>query len=102
MLIGLCLYAINRDPSQMWGCLQSRDKIVTYLLKPLGFGNLRDGCDPSQLPLPNQIFRILPLSFEPTQGCQNLTGHTGMLGGLVGSHTQATIYPTYAISYERL
>ena len=23
-------------------------------------GNLRDGCDPSQLPLPNLIFRILP------------------------------------------
>ena len=33
-------------------------------------GNLRDGCNPSQLPLPNQIFRILLLCVEPTQGCQ--------------------------------
>ena len=32
-------------------------------------GNLRDGHDPSQLPLLNQIFRILLLCVKPTQGC---------------------------------
>ena len=26
-----------------------------------------------------------------------MTGHTGMLGELEGSHTKAVIYPTYAI-----
>ena len=31
-----------------------------------GYGNLRDGHDLPQLPLPNQTFRILPLHFEPT------------------------------------
>ena len=33
-------------------------------------GNLRDGCNPSQLPLLNQIFRILLLCVKPNQGCQ--------------------------------
>ena len=46
------------------------EKVVTYLLKPLDFGNLRDHHDPSQLLLPNEIFRILPLCIELTQECQ--------------------------------
>ena len=46
------------------------EKVVTYLLEPLDFGYLRDGHDPSQLLLPNQIFRILPLYIKPTQGHQ--------------------------------
>ena len=33
-------------------------------------GNLRDGHDPSQLPLLKQIFWILLLCVGPTQGCQ--------------------------------
>ena len=45
-------------------------KVVTYLLEPLDFGNLRDGHNLSQLPLPNHFFRILPLCIKPTQGCQ--------------------------------
>ena len=45
-------------------------KAVTYLPKPPDFGNLRDSCKWSQLLLPHQTFRILPLCFEPTQGCQ--------------------------------
>ena len=52
------------------GTLPTWEKVVTYLLEPPDFGNLRDGCEPSQLPLLNQTFRILPLCFEPTQGCQ--------------------------------
>ena len=31
-----------------------------------------------------------------------VTGHTGMLDELVGSHTKVAIYPTYAIHCERL
>ena len=46
------------------------EKVVTYLLKPPDFGNLRDNHDLSQFLLPNQIFRILPLCIKPTQGCQ--------------------------------
>ena len=60
-----------------WGILHRHgmpptwEKVVTHLFKPLDFGNLRDGHDLSQLPLPNQIFRILSLCIDPTQGCQN-------------------------------
>ena len=32
--LGLCLYAINGAPSQMWGCLQPGRKVVTYLQEP--------------------------------------------------------------------
>ena len=67
-------------------------------------GNLRDGCDLSQLPLPNQIFRILLLCIEPTQECQKCDRVlcTDTLGELVGSHTKVTIYPTYTICCKRL
>ena len=49
------------------------------------YGNLRDGCKPLQLLLPDQTFSVLPLCFEPTQGCQKCDRCSGMLGGLVGS-----------------
>ena len=52
------------------------EKVVTYLFEPPDFGNLRDGHDPSQLPLPNQILRILyqahpgmPEMWQGAQGC---------------------------------
>ena len=32
--LGLCLYATNRVPSQMWGCLLPGRKVVTYLQEP--------------------------------------------------------------------
>ena len=32
--LGLHLYATNRVPSQMWGCLQPGRKVVTYLQEP--------------------------------------------------------------------
>ena len=39
---------------------------------------------------------------SPPRDARNMTGHTGMLGELVGSHTKVAIYPTYAICCERL
>ena len=52
------------------GTLLTWEKVVTYLPEPPDLGNLRDSCKLSQLQLLNQIFRILPLGFESTQGCQ--------------------------------
>ena len=46
------------------------ERVVTYLLEPPDFVNLRDDHDPSELLLPNQVFRILLLCIEPTQGGQ--------------------------------
>ena len=68
-------------------------KVVTNLLQPLDFGSLRMGVICHSSLLPNQIFRILPLCIKPTRGCQNVTGCTGTIGELVGSHTKAAIYP---------
>ena len=60
-------------------------------------GNLRDSHNPSQIPLPNLIFRIFTSVLSPPRDARNVTGHTGMLGELVGSHTKVVIYPTYTI-----
>ena len=49
--LGLHLYATSGAPSQMWGCLPLGRKVVTETTK---LGNLRNSCDPSQLPLVNQ------------------------------------------------
>ena len=68
------------------------EKVVTYLLKPLDFGNLRDGHNLSQLLLPNQIFRILPLCIKPTQECQKcdkLHRDARWIGGL--SHQSSNL-----------
>ena len=73
------LYHVDWDSIYMphWGSLAdvgmppTWEKVVTYLLKPPDFENLRDGCNLPQLLLPNKIFsRILTLHFEPTQGDQ--------------------------------
>ena len=57
-------------------------------------GNLRDSHDPSQLPLPNQIFGIL-LCIEPTQGsqkCDRVQRYARWIGGL--SHQSSNLsYP---------
>ena len=37
--LGLCLYATNGAPSQMWGCLWPRRKVVTYLQQPRSMAN---------------------------------------------------------------
>ena len=68
------------------------EKVVTYLLEPPDFGNKRDSHDPSQLPLPNQTFRILPLCFKPTQGhkkCDRLHRDARWIGGL--SHQSSNL-----------
>ena len=52
------------------GMLPTWEKVVTYLSEPLGWGNLRDSHKPSQLPLLNQTFGILPLCFGSSQGCK--------------------------------
>ena len=55
-------------------------------------GNLRDGWNPSQLPLPNQIFGILLLCVEPTQGhqkCDRVHRYSRWIGGL--SHQSSNL-----------
>ena len=37
---------------------------------------------------------------SPPRDTRNVTGHTGTLGELVGSHTKVVIYPAYAICCE--
>ena len=83
------------------GTLPTWEKVVTYLPKPLHFGNLRDGQEPSQLPLPNQTYRILPLCFEPTQGCQKC-GRSHRDTRWIGGLTNLVIYPAYAIHCKKL
>ena len=70
MLIGTLFICHQWGSLAGMGMPPTWEKVVTYLLKPLDFGNLRDGHNPSQLLLPNPIFRILPLCIESTQGCQ--------------------------------
>ena len=65
-------------------------------------GNLRDGCN-----------SITALTAEPDLGffssvlstprdARYVTGYTGMLDELVGSHIKVVIYPTFAIHCKRL
>ena len=70
MLIGTLFICHQWGSLTDMGTPPTWEKVVTYLLEPPDFVNLRDSHDPSQLLLPNQIFRILPLHIEPTQGCQ--------------------------------
>ena len=83
------------------GMLLTWEKVVTYLPEPLDFGNLRDGQKPSQLLLLNQTFWILPLCFEPTQGCQKC-GSSHRDARWIGGLTKAATYPAYAICCKRL
>ena len=74
------------------GKLLTWEKVVTYLPKPLDFGNLRDGHKLSQLLVPNQTYRILPLCFECTQGsqkCDRLHRDARWIGGL--SHQSSNL-----------
>ena len=82
-------------PHRHVGTPPTWERVVTYLLKLLDFGNLRDGSQSITAPmLPNQIFRILPLCIEPThRDARNVTGHTGMLDEFMGSQTKVAIYP---------
>ena len=83
------------------GTLWTWEKVVTNLPKPLDLANLRDGHEPSQLPLLNQTFRILPLCFQPTQGCKKCD-RMHLDARWIGGLTKVVIYPIYAIHCKRL
>ena len=83
------------------GMLLTWEKVVPYLPKPLDIGNLRDGHEPSQLLLPNQTFRILPLCFKPTQGCQKCD-RSHRDARWIGGLTKVPIYPAYTIHCKKL
>ena len=68
--LGLHLYTTNGALSQTWRCLLNRGKGSHLPPGTTKLGNLRDSRDASQLPMLNQIFRILLLYVESTQGCQ--------------------------------
>ena len=64
-------------------------------------GNLRDSHDLPQLPLLNQIFRILLLCVEPTQGCQKcdrVHRYTRWIGGL--SHQSSNLSHLYNLLWK--
>ena len=65
-------------------------------------GNLRDGHDSITAPTAEPDLGFFSSVLSPTRDARNVTGCTGMLGELVGSHTKVAIYPTYAICCERL
>ena len=95
--LGLCLYTTNGAPSQTWGCLLRGRKVVTYLQEA-----------PS-LVISGMVvihhsshFQIRSLGFfssasSPPRDARNVTGCTGTLSELVGSHTKVAIYSVYAI-----
>ena len=86
------------------GMLPTWEKVVTYLLKPPDFGNLRDSHKPSQLLLLNKTFGILSSTlFQAHQGIPEMWQVAqGCLCGLVGSPTKVAIYPTYTIWLQKV
>ena len=87
-------------PNQ-WGSLTdvgmppTWEMVVTYLLKPPDFGNLRDGRETRSSGF---FFSVS----SPFRDARNVRGCTGTLGELVGSHTKVAIYSTYLIHCKRL
>ena len=65
-------------------------------------GNLRDGHDSITAPTTKPDLGFFSSVLGPLRDARNVTGCTGMLDELVGSHTKVAIYPTYAICCERL
>ena len=98
--LGVSLYTTNGLPSRL-GDTSDLGKGSHWPSWTTRYGNLRDGHDLPQLLLFNQTFRILPLHFEPTQGCQKCDRCSGTLGGLVGSPKQQFI-PHAPIHSKRL
>ena len=67
------------------------------------FGNLRDSHDSVTAPTAKPDLWDFLLHFEsPPRDARNVTGCTGMLDELVGSHTRVATYPTLATCCERL
>ena len=65
-------------------------------------GNLRDGCNSFEAPTAKPDLGFFSSVLSPPRDAQNVTGCTGMLDDLVGSHTKVAIYPAYAIHCKRL
>ena len=65
-------------------------------------GNLRDSHKSFTAPTAEPDPGFLSSVLSPSRDDRNMTGCTGMLGELVGSHTKVAIYPIYAIQCERL
>ena len=64
--------------------------------------NLRDGHDSVTAPTAKPDPGFFSFVLSPPRDASNVTGCTGTLGELVGSHTKVAIYPTYAIHCKRL
>ena len=65
-------------------------------------GNLRDGHDSITAPIAEPDPGFFSSVLSPPRDARNVTGCTGMLDELVGSHPKVAIYPTYAIHFKRL
>ena len=65
---GLHLYATNGAPSETWGCLQPRRKVVTYVQEPPSLANQGTVTTMPQFPLLNQIWDP-PHCWEGTEAC---------------------------------
>ena len=66
------------------------------------FGNLRDSCNSITAPTAKPDLGFFSSVSSPPRDARNVTGHTGMLGELVGSHTKVAIYPTYTICSQKV
>ena len=98
--LGVSLYATNRLRSRC-GDTSDLGKDSHQPPQTSRYGNLRDSCNLPQLPLPNQTFRILPLCFKPTQGCQicvRVLRDARWIGGL----TKVVIYPACTNSLQKV
>ena len=65
-------------------------------------GNLRDGHASIIAPTAQPDLGFFSSVLSPHRNARNVTGFTGTLGELVGSHTKVAIYPTLAICCEML
>ena len=64
--------------------------------------NLRDSRNSITAPTAKPDLGFFSFVSSPPRDARNVTGCTGMLGELVGSHTKVAVSPTYAIHCERL
>ena len=91
-----------------WGCLSDMgmpptgEKGSDLPPRTTKLGNLRDGHNPSSSHCWTRSSGFFSCVLSPPGDARNVTGSTGMLGELVGSHTKVVIYPTYAICWKRL
>ena len=65
-------------------------------------GNLRDSHDSITAPTAEPNLGFFSSVSSPPRDAINVTGCTGTLDELVGSHTKVAIYPAYTIHCKRL